>query len=162
MNSIKLMNMIYLGVGNYPGNDYKKVKIHLVYDCKQTLKRKAHLVANGNLTETPVESIYSSIVTLRGLKTTIFIAELNGFEMWNTDVGKAYLEYFTDKKIFIIAGDEFGASAGHTLVVSKALHGLNSSGKRWWERCSKILLDMDFIGSKAEDDIWLRKKGRPL
>ena len=146
-----------LGVDKYPGSDYKKIKVHLVYDCKPTLKRKARLVANGNLTETPIDSIYSSVVSLRGLKTTIFIAELNGFETWSTDVGNAYLEAFTDEKIFIIAGDEFGSRAGHTLVVSKALYGLKSSGKRWWERCSEILADMGFIVSKAEDDIWLRK-----
>ena len=93
---------------------------------------------------------------MRGLKVTIFIAELNNLEIWSTDVRNAYLEAFTDKKIFIIAGDEFGSRAGHTLVISKTLYGLKSSGKRWWERCSQILADMGFISSWAEDDIWLR------
>ena len=148
---------IDLGIGNYPGKDFKRIKVHLVYDCKPSLKRKARLVANGNLTETPIDSIYSSVVSLRGLKTTIFIAELNKLETWGTDVGNAYLEAYTNEKIYIIAGDEFGARAGHTLIIKKALYGLKSSGKRWWERCSEILSDMGFFPSKAEDDIWLRK-----
>ena len=148
---------IDLGTNKYPGDGYKKIKVHLVYDCKPTLKRKARLVANGNLTDTPIDSIYSSVVSLRGLKATIFIAELNNLETWSTDVRNAYLEAFTDEKIFIIAGDEFGSRAGHTLVISKALYGLKSSGKRWWERCSQILADMGFISSWAEDDIWLRQ-----
>ena len=60
------------------------------------------------------------------------------------------------KKIYIIAGAEFGERAGHTLVISKALYGLKSSGKRWWERCSCILEELGFIPSLAEDDIWMR------
>ena len=73
------------------------------------------------MTDTPIDSTYSSVVSLRGLKATIFIAELNNLETLSTDVGNAYLEAFTDEKIFIIAGDKFGSSAGHTLVISKAL-----------------------------------------
>ena len=69
----------------------------MVYDCKPTLKRKARLVANGNLTDTPVDSIYSSVVSIKGLKMTIFIAELNGMDTWTTDVGNAYLEAYTDE-----------------------------------------------------------------
>ena len=84
---------------------------------------------------------------------TIFIAELNGMDTWTTDVGNAYLEVYTVEKIYITAGDEFGNRSGHTLVISKALYGLKSSGKRWWERCSAILMDMGFGPSLAEDDI---------
>ena len=130
----------------------------MVYDCKPTLKRKARLVANGNLTDTPVGSIYSSVVSIKGLKMTIFIAELNGMDTWTTDVGNSYIEAYTDEKIYITAGDEFGSRYGHTLVISKALYGLKSSGKRWWERCSAILMDMGFHQSLAEDDIWMRQK----
>ena len=101
----------------------------MVYDCKPTLKRKARLVANGNLIETPVDSIYYSVVYIRGLKMTIFIAEINGMETWTTDVGNAYLEAYTDERLYIIAGDEFGDRTCHTLIISKALYGLKSSGK---------------------------------
>jgi len=145
-----------IGRGKYPGKGYKRIVVHLVYDVKPSLKRKARLVANGNLTDTPIDSIYSSVVSLRGLKLTIFIAELNQLETWCTDVGNAYLEAYTAERVYIIAGPEFGDRAGHTLIISKALYGLKSSGKRWWERFSDILSDMGFYPSRAEDDIWMR------
>lgn len=148
-----------LGVGNYPGKGYKKIRVHFVYDVKPDLRRKARLVADGHLTEIPISSVYSSVVSLKGLKITIFIAELNQLETWCTDVGNAYLEAFTDEMVYIIADAAFRDRAGHTLVIIKALYGLKSSGKRWWERCSEILNDMGFQPSKAEDDIWMKDMG---
>ena len=60
------------------------------------------------------------------------------------------------EKVYIKAGPEFGDREGHTLVVSKALYGLKSSGLRWHERCSDVLRDMGFFPSRAEHDIWMR------
>ncbi len=54
----------------------------------------------------------------------LFIAELNQMEAWATDIGNAYLEAKTLEKVYIIAGQEFGELAGHTLVIVKALYGL--------------------------------------
>ena len=81
-----------LGLGGVPPKGYKKIRVHMVYDVKHDLRRKARLVADGNLTQVPLDSVYSSVVSLRGLRLTIFLAELNQFELWCTDVGNAYLE----------------------------------------------------------------------
>jgi hypothetical protein len=143
--------------GEPPG--FKKIRVHMVYDVKHDLRRKARLVADGNLTQVPLDSVYSSVVSLRGLRLTLFLAELNQLETWCTDVGNAYLEAFTDEKIYIVAGNEFGPREGHTLLIHKALYGLRSSGARWWERFSEVLVDMGFFPSKAENDIWMRDKG---
>ncbi|NND72996.1 MAG: hypothetical protein HKN43_15585, partial [Rhodothermales bacterium] len=51
----------------------------------------------------------------------------------------------------------FGERRGHILIIRRAIYGLKSSGKMWWERCSDILRDMGFFLSKAESDIWMRK-----
>ena len=146
-----------LGIGKRPAG-YKQIRVHFVYDVKPTLKRKARLVADGHLTDTPIDSVYSSVVSIRGLKICLFLAELNKLESWCTDVGNAYLEAYTEEKLFIIAGPEFGDLQGHTLIISRALYGLKSSGLRWWERFSDVLTDMGFVPSKAEDDIWMRDK----
>ena len=135
----------FIDKGNIkPSSPYKKIRVHMVYDLKPTLMRKARLVADGHLTEIPLESVYSSVVSLRGLKTCVFISELNGLETWTTDIGNAYLEAFTEEKVYIIAGPEFGEREGHVLIISKALYGLKSSGLRWWERFSNILNAMGF------------------
>ena len=70
-------------------------------------RHKARLVANGNMTAVPVESIYSGVVSLRGIRLIVFLAELNGLDVWATDIGNAYLEAETREKLFVIAGPEF-------------------------------------------------------
>jgi hypothetical protein len=142
-----------LGLRGIPPQGYKKIRVHMVYDVKHDLRRKARLVADGHLTQVPLDSVYSSVVSLRGLRMTIFLAELNTLELWCTDIGNAYLEAKTDEKIYIIAGNEFGSREGHTLLIHKALYGLRSSGARWWERFSEVLLEMGFFPSRAESDI---------
>jgi hypothetical protein len=53
---------------------------------------------------------------------TVFIAELSQLALWGTNVGNAYLEAKTKEKVYIIPGGEFGALAGHTLIIVKALY----------------------------------------
>ena len=76
----------------------------------------------------PLESVYSGIVSLRGLRLVIFLAEINGLETWAIDVGNV-LEPKTREKVYIIAGSKFAEQHGHTLVIYKALYGLKLSGK---------------------------------
>ena len=103
---------------------YKKIRVHLVFDVKHDGRHKARLVADGHLTDTPLESVYSGVVSLRGIRLMLFLAELNKLETWATDIGNAYLEAKTKEKVYIIAGREFGERQGHTLLIHKALYGL--------------------------------------
>ena len=87
----------------------------------------------------------------------IFLGKLNNLELWRADIGNAYLEAFTDEKLYIVAGPEFQELEGYILIVLKALYGLKSSGNRWAEVIHGILRDMKFLPSKADPCIWLRK-----
>ena len=117
------------------------------------------MVAGGHRTDTPVDSVYSGVVSLPGLRLVTFLAELNGMELWGTDIGNAYLESYTEEKVCFIAGGEFGELAGHTFVIVKAQYGLKSSGKRWHDRFFDVLSAMGFKPSRAEEDIWMRAMG---
>ena len=128
-----------------PGPDYKKIKVHLVFDCKHTGKRKARLVADGHLTDVPLESVYSGVVSMRGIRMITFLSELNGLKLWATDVGNAYLEAKTKEKLYIEAGPEFGELQGHFLVIDRALYGLCSSGARWHKRFADCLKKEGFF-----------------
>ena len=147
------------GRGYIPDPGYKKIRVHFVYAVKHDGRHKARLVAGGHLTDTPVDSVYSSVVSLRGIRLLTFIAELNKCEVWATDIGNAYLESHTKEKVYIIAGAEFGDREGCTLIISRALYGLKSSGLRWHERFADVLRSMGFFPSRAEPDIWMRDKG---
>jgi hypothetical protein len=138
---------------------HKKIRVHLVFDVKYDGRYKARLVADGHLTDIPVDSVYSGVVSLRGLRLIIFLAELNNLELWSTDIGNAYLEAKTLEKVYIIAGPEFKGKEGHILKVYKALYGLRSSGLRWHERLADCLRNIGFVPCKAEPDIWMRRNG---
>ena len=94
---------------------------------------------------------------MRNLKLVIFLGKLNDLELWGADIGNAYLEAPTEEKLYIVAGPEFEDWEGYILTFSKALYGLKSSGKRWAETLHDILIDMNFIPSRADQCIWLKK-----
>jgi hypothetical protein len=66
-----------------------------------------------------------------------FLSELNGMELWATDIVNAYLEAYTAEKLFIVAGPEFGELEEHMLIISNSLYGLRTSGLHWHERFSQ-------------------------
>ena len=147
------------GLNVAPPMGYKKIRVHLIYDVKHDGRHRARLVADGHLTDVPIDSVYSGVVSLRGLRLLLFIAELNGLETWATDIASAYLEAHTAEKVYIIAGPEFKRLQGHILIIDKALYGLRSSGARWHDRLSDSLRSEGFTSCRAEPDIWLRQNG---
>ena len=116
------------GKGYNPGPDWKKIKVHMVYAVKHDGRHKSRLVAGGHMTDTPIDSVYSSVVSLRGVRILAFLAELNNLELHAADIGNAYLESRTKEKVYIIADSVFGDREGHTLLIVRALYGLKSSG----------------------------------
>jgi hypothetical protein len=117
------------------------------------------MVADGHLTDNPLESVYSGVISLRGLRIVTFLSELNGLDLWATDIGNAYLEAFTMEQNCNIAGPEFCQLEGHYLIIVKALYGLRTSGLRWHECFADCLCNEGFLPCKAEPDIWMRLNG---
>ena len=74
------------------------------------------------------ETVYSGAVSLRNLRLAMFLAELNGLQLWEAEVGNAYLQALTKEKLYIVAGPEFEELQGHVLVMHKALYGTRSGG----------------------------------
>ena len=145
-----------MGKGSAIPPGFKRIRTHLVYAVKHDGRHKARMVADGHLTDVPLDSVYSGVVSLRGLRLVLFLAELNDLTTYATDIGNAYLEAYTKEKVCIIAGKEFGPLEGHLLIIKKALYGLRTSGLRWHDKFSECLKDLGFEPSKAEPDIWMR------
>ena len=71
----------------------------MIYDVKHDGRYKARLVTGGHLTEVNIDSVYSGVVSLRGIRLIVFLAELNKLVLWGEDVGNAYLEAKTKEKV---------------------------------------------------------------
>jgi hypothetical protein len=138
---------------------YQKIPFRWVFDVKNTLKRKARMVARGDKTSPPRDSVYSGVASLRSLRIVVFLAELNGLELTGGDIGNAYLEAYTKEKVCILAGPEFGPLEGHLLRVDKALYGLRTSGARFHAKFADTLRALGFKPSYADPDVWLRDAG---
>ena len=138
---------------------FKQIRCRAVYDCKHDLRRRMRMVAGGHLTEPDRDNSYSSVVSLRGLRLAIFIAELNDMAVWAADVSSAYLLAYTSEKVYFIAGPEFDELEGHVLVIVKALYGLRSSGRNYWIKFANSMRQMGFFQCKSEPDVWMRDKG---
>ena len=139
---------------------YQQIPVRFVFDVKQSLKRKARLVARGDKTTPPRESVYSGVASLRSLRIVVFLAELNGLEITGGDVGNAYLEAYTKEKVCFRAGPEFGPELeGHLLIIVKALYGLRTSGARFHAKFADTLRELGFTPTYADPDVWIRDAG---
>ena len=121
------------------------IKVHLVFAVKFYGRHQARLVADGHLAPEPIENIYSGVVSLRSFRLVIFLGKLNNLAIWGADIGNAYLEAFTDEKLYIVAGPEVQELEGYILIFLKASYGLKSAGKRWAEVIHDILRDVKFM-----------------
>ena len=127
------------GKGSLHPHGHKKIRCHMIYDVKHDGRHKARLVAGGHLTDPSSDSVYSGVVSLRGIRLVTFLAEHNGLKLWGADVGNAYLEAKTKEKVFIIGSPEFGILEGSTLVIYEALYGFRTSGLCWHQRFADVL-----------------------
>ena len=148
-----------MGKGTKIPPGHQRIYVHIVWDCKFDLRRKARLVASGNLTPPTTDNAFSGIVSLDGVRTVMFLSELNELQLCAADIGNAYLESRTREKLAVIAGPEFEELQGHTLVVFKALYGTRTGGNRFAEKLADDLLDMGFFQSQVDPAIWMRDCG---
>ena len=93
------------------------------------------------------------------MRLAILIGEMNGLVCKAGDTGSAYLEAKTKEKVCFIAGKGFGSLEGHTLIIIKALHGLQSSGARFHEQLADVLRNEGFKPTLADADLWIRDAG---
>ena len=140
-----------------PPKDHQYVRCHLIFAVKHDLRHKARYVAGGHMTEAPNEDVYSSVVSLKGMRMCIFLAELNGLKIMAGDVGNAYLEAKTREKVYTTAGPEFGELRGTILIMNKALYGLKTSGARYREHFADYLRSKGWVQSRADPDIWMKE-----
>ena len=108
---------------------YQQIKTHIIFDIKlgENFRRKARLVADSHLTDTPASITYSSVVSRDSVRVCLMLAALNGLDLQAADIENAYLTAPCLEKCYTIVGQEFGDDSGSIFVITKALYGLRLS-----------------------------------
>ena len=114
---------------------HQKIRVHFVFDVEHCGKFKARFVADGHLTNGPMETVYSGVVSIRNLRLAMFLAELNDLELWGADAGNAYIQALTREKLYIVVGmslkhykDMFLSCTKHSMVQDQEEHvGMTNS-----------------------------------
>ena len=75
------------------------------------------------------------------------------------DIGNAYLESYTQEKVYFVTGPEFGHLAGHTMITEKTLYGLCTSGFHFHEWLCVVLKNLRFHHSKVDPNLWMHDAG---
>jgi hypothetical protein len=90
---------------------------------------------------------YASTVKTLSVRLLHLIAETNDLTALSGDLGNAFVNSFTNEKVYCRAGPEFGPLEGKTLIVVKSLYGLKSSAERWRAHFADTLRSMGFESS---------------
>ena len=62
---------VFKDIGKYtlPPEGSKNIRVHMIFDVKHDGRYRARLIADGHLTDIPVDSVYSSAVSLHGFSS---------------------------------------------------------------------------------------------
>ena len=137
---------------------YQYAPLRLIFDVKSSLKQKARLVCGGHVLKTDLNTYASTVKTL-SIRLIHLIAAANELEVLCGDVSCAFVNAFTNEKVWTRAGPEFGpALEGKPLVIVKALYGMKTSAERWRAHFAATLRSFGFESSRADSDVWLRAR----
>ena len=77
----------------------------MIMNIKQDLRHKCRLVAGGHLIDALDHDIYSTTVKSISVKLLQVIAHNANLEILCGDIGNAYVNAYTNKKVYTIAGN---------------------------------------------------------
>jgi hypothetical protein len=143
-------------------NGYQYVGCHMIFDVKmEDFRRKARLVAQGNMTEAPATLTYASVVSRESVRIALTLAALNDLEVKAADIQNAYLTAPCTEKIWTICGAEFGSQAGMKALIVRALYGIKSAGAAFRNHLADCMKTLGYVPCQADPDVWFRPETRP-
>ena len=150
-----------LAEGEDPPMNLKELGVHIIFDIKMDLTRKARLVAEGHKTPTPEGSTYAGVVSRETVRIALTYAALLGLDVMAADILNAYLTAPTSENFYITCGPEFGPEfEGRKAIVTRALYGTKSAGRDFRNHLRDCMQHMGYTSCKADPDLWIRKGKR--
>ena len=73
-------------------------------------------------------------------------------------IGNAYVNAYTNEKVYAIAGDELRKTMkGSVVIIVRALYGLRTSSERWHAHLADTLRSFNFNPTRYDNDVWIRQ-----
>ena len=156
INSLLKMNVFQFHPSNYLVKGGRMTICTSTYDftVKHDLRRKARLVNGGHVTDASMYDSYAATIHTENIRLLLHIVASNNLNILTGDITTAYINAYTEEKIYSSAGPEFGAKEGYRVIVKKALYGLKTSAHNWFHHFATTLREMDFKQSKLDGAIW--------
>ena len=142
---------------------FQKIDCHIIFDIKmgENFRQKARMVVGGHKTDTLSSLTYFSVVSRDSVRLVFLIAALHDLQILACGIQNAYLTAPCRKKIFTIAGPEFGSDYGKIFIVTRALYQLKSSGAAFRSFLANHLHDIGYRSCKADPNAWIHPAMKP-
>ena len=134
---------------------YQFAPLHMVYDVKEGGVGKARFVAGGHVVDSSKYAVYASVLKSEHFRMLLTIADANKLCVVTGDIGGAYLNAYTEEKIYSIAGKQFKEDQGRVIIIERALYGLKTSAAQWWKHLATTLTSMGFKMSSVDNNVWM-------
>jgi len=138
--------------------DYQIVRAHWVFDIKPDGTMKARFVAGGDTIDSSGVESSMTMVKSETVRIMFTQAPKDGQRVLVADLGNAYLHSYTEEKVIIELGEEWGEHGGQSVIVRKAIYGLVGSAHAFHQYVAKSMLKLGFMRSAGEPDVWLRRR----
>jgi hypothetical protein len=117
------------------------------------------LVASGNKTVVTSKEIYFGVVGIETVRTILALTAMDeDLKVVAADIGIAFLYGKNKEKTMIRAGLEFGQQSGKLLIVEGGWYGHKTAAPTFHSHVLAQLRLLRFHPSKADLDLWIRKK----
>eukprot|EP00957_Ditylum_brightwellii_P084882 6454508-Ditylum_brightwellii.AAC.1 len=124
--------------GNKPTGNYQCTTLHMVFICKQDLRKKARIVAGGHLIDLLDNKVYSSTVNGISVKLLYVIAHCVGLKALCGDIVNAYVNAYTTERVYSADGPEFGEDLIRKIVVMRKALYITETVSRVERICGRL------------------------
>lgn len=126
------------------------------------VRHKARLVAQGFTQKFGVDfdEVFAPVAKQVSLRTLLTIASRRGMIVKHVDVKTAYLHGILDETIYMKQPDMYHTGGANVVCrLKRSIYGLKQSARVWNQRIDGVFKSMQFVPSKADPCLYVRKKG---
>ena len=115
-------------------------------------------MAGGHIIDALDHDIYSTTFKSISVKLLQVITHKANLEILCGNISNAYVNAYTNKKVYAITRDEFGKAMKRSIVIIvRALYGLRTSSECWHAHLANTLRSFNFKPTRYDNNVWIRQ-----